>query len=138
MNIGAGSIIFQDLPRINAAIADGTFAHNQALLNAMNHAKTNNSTLHFIWFGWGGFVHSNVEHLYAPASSCEGYEVPNVMIHAFTDGRDLHRQQRGTNYIRRLLEYQNIGVGTLATIMEDFTRWIVIKNGTESRKRTML
>lgn len=120
MNIGAGSIIFQDLPRINAAIADGTFAHNQALLNAMNHAKTNNSTLHLFGLVGGGFVHSNVEHLYALLRVAKANEVPNVMIHAFTDGRD-SPPTAGTNYIRRLLdECQNIGVGTLATIMGRF------------------
>lgn len=120
MNIGAGSIIFQDLPRINAAIADGTFAHNQAIQNAINHAKTNNSTLHLFGLVGGGFVHSNVEHLYALLRVAKAAELQKVMIHAFTDGRD-SPPTAGTNYIRRLLdECQSIGVGILASIMGRF------------------
>lgn len=120
MNIGAGSIIFQDLPRINAAIADGTFSHNQALLNAIEHARTNNSTLHLFGLVGGGFVHSNVEHLYALLRVAKASGLQKVMIHAFTDGRD-SPPTAGTNYIRRLLdECQSIGVGTLASIMGRF------------------
>lgn len=120
MNIGAGSIIFQDLPRINAAIADGTFSHNQALLNAIEHAKTNNSTLHLFGLVGGGFVHSNVEHLYALLRVAKANGLQKVMIHAFTDGRD-SPPTAGTNYIRRLIdECQSIGVGILASIMGRF------------------
>lgn len=120
MNIGAGSIIFQDLPRINAAIADGTFAHNQAIVNAMNHAKNNNTTLHLMGLLGGGFVHSSVEHLYALLRVAKAMGVPKVLIHAFTDGRD-SPPTAGTNYVRRLLdECNNIGIGTLASIMGRF------------------
>lgn len=120
MNIGAGSIIFQDLPRINSAVADGSFQYNQAIVNTMNHVKTNNSTLHLMGLVGGGFVHSNVEHLYALLRVAKANGLSQVMIHAFTDGRD-SPPTAGTNYIRRLLdECEHIGVGTLASMMGRF------------------
>ncbi|PIX82043.1 MAG: hypothetical protein COZ34_00095, partial [Candidatus Pacebacteria bacterium CG_4_10_14_3_um_filter_34_15] len=65
LNIGAGHIVYQDLPRINMSIANGSFYQNEALLNAINHSKKNNSTLHLMGLIGAGGVHSNIEHLYA-------------------------------------------------------------------------
>src|SRR3989339_1095654 len=46
LNIGAGRIVYQDLPRINMAIAEGSFGENQAIQKVFEHVKTHNSTLH--------------------------------------------------------------------------------------------
>lgn len=120
MNIGAGSIIFQDLPRINSAIADGSFQYNQALVNTINHVKEHHSTLHLMGLVGGGFVHSNPEHLYALLRVAKAHQVERVLIHAFTDGRD-SPPTAGATYIKRLLdECQRIGLGTLASMMGRF------------------
>ncbi len=65
LNIGAGRIVYQELTRISKAIVDGDFFENEALLKAIENAKTHNSSLHL----WGllsdGGVHSHNSHLYA-------------------------------------------------------------------------
>ena len=65
LNLGAGRIVYQDLERINMAIADGSFFENKILTNAIEHAKKFSSNLHFMGLLGAGGVHSNIEHLFA-------------------------------------------------------------------------
>jgi len=117
MNMGAGSIIFQDLPRINAAIADGSFYVNRAFTSAIEHVKQNNSTLHLMGLIGSGFVHSNMEHLFALLNLAKNNGIERVLIHGFTDGRD-SPPTAGTNYIRRVMDHcQQVGVGEIASLM---------------------
>lgn len=88
LNMGAGKIVYQDLPRINMAIADGSFFQNQDLLNAIKHAQTNNSKLHLMGLMGGGGVHSDLTHLFALLRLCSENRFKNVFLHLFTDGRD--------------------------------------------------
>lgn len=118
LNIGAGRIVYQDLPRINMAIADGSFARNQAFTQAFEHVKRNNSVLHLIGLVGSGGVHSNLSHLYAflAAAKQEGFH-ENVYVHAITDGRD-SPPTSGIDYITQLQEHmKQLGVGQLATVM---------------------
>ena len=117
LNIGAGHIVYQDLPRINMAIADGSFYSNTAFLNAVNHVKTQNSTLHLMGLVGAGGVHSNIEHLYALLNFCKQQNVTKVYIHGFTDGRD-SPPTSGLSYVQQIMEQcKNIGVGEIATLM---------------------
>ncbi len=117
LNVGAGHIVYQDLPRINMSIANGSFFQNEALLNSINHAKKNNSTLHLMGLIGAGGVHSNIEHLYALLNLCKQQEITNVMIHGFTDGRD-SPPTSGINYVQQIMDNcENIGVGKIATLM---------------------
>lgn len=117
LNIGAGHIVYQDLPRINTSIANGSFYQNEALLNAINHAKKNNSTLHLMGLIGAGGVHSNIEHLYALLNLCKQQELKSVMIHGFTDGRD-SPPTSGINYVQQIMDNCEIlGVGEIATLM---------------------
>jgi len=117
LNIGAGHIVYQDLPRINMSIADGSFFSNQALLNAARHIQTNNSTLHLMGLVGAGGVHSNIEHLYALLNFAKQQGLTKVYIHAFTDGRD-SPPTAGIEYIRQLMNScEHMGVGQLATLM---------------------
>jgi 2,3-bisphosphoglycerate-independent phosphoglycerate mutase len=117
LNIGAGSIVYQDLPRINMSIADGTFAQNQAVLNAFNHVRQYSSTLHLMGLIGSGGVHSNIEHLYALLSVCKQQGIQKVYIHGFTDGRD-SPPTSGINYVQQIMTTcQNLGVGEVATLM---------------------
>src|SRR5258706_13896606 len=61
LNLGAGRIVYQDLQRINMSIADDDFFQNETLIAAINHAKENNSNLHFMGLIGAGGVHSNIE-----------------------------------------------------------------------------
>lgn len=117
LNIGAGHIVYQDLPRINMAIADGSFATTPAFLNAITHARNQNSALHIMGLVGAGGVHSNIEHLYALLNLCQQQNFTNVYIHAFTDGRD-SPPTSGITYLQQLEDHcQRVGVGKIATIM---------------------
>lgn len=117
LNIGAGHIVYQDLPRINMAIADGTFNTTTAFLNAIAHARTQNSALHLMGLVGAGGVHSNIEHLYALLNLCQQQNFSNVYIHAFTDGRD-SPPTSGITYIQQLNDHcTQMGIGKIATII---------------------
>lgn len=88
INLGAGLIVYQDLPRINMSIADGSFFQNPALMAAMAHVKAHKSSLHLMGLVGGGGVHSDLTHFYALLRMCHEQGVNSVFIHAFTDGRD--------------------------------------------------
>lgn len=88
LNIGAGRIVYQDLPRINMSIANGAFFNNEAFLKADKHAKDNNSNLHIIGLIGSGGVHSSNQHLYALLQFCKQQRTERVFLHLITDGRD--------------------------------------------------
>jgi 2,3-bisphosphoglycerate-independent phosphoglycerate mutase len=120
LNIGAGNIVYQDLPRINMAIADGTFETTPAFNNAFNHVKQNNSTLHLMGLIGAGGVHSNIEHLYALLNLCKKQGIVKVYIHGFTDGRD-SPPTSGINYVQQINDLcAKLGVGKIASLMGRF------------------
>jgi len=88
LNLGAGQIIYQYLPRITFAIRDGSFFKKPALLQAAKHVKKNNSSFHIIGLAGSGNVHSYIDHLYAILDFTKKENIKDVFIHAFTDGRD--------------------------------------------------
>lgn len=117
LNIGAGHIVYQDLPRINMSIADGTFYTNSGFHNAFNHVKAHNSTLHIMGLVGAGGVHSNIEHLFALLNLCKQEDISQVYIHAFTDGRD-SPPTSGINYIQQVIDHcAELGVGMIASLM---------------------
>lgn len=117
LNLGAGRIVYQDLARINMSIADGSFFSNEVLNNAIDHAKTHNSKLHFMGLVGAGGVHSNIEHLYALIQLASRKQFDNVFIHVFTDGRDSSPRSAMT-YISQLQELmKREGVGQIASVM---------------------
>ena len=117
LNIGAGRIVYQDLARINMAIADGSFFENPELLGAIDHARRNNSSIHLMGLLGAGGVHSNAEHLYALLSLMHKHNIQNVFIHVFTDGRDSPPNAAKT-YITELEKVcTREGVGKIASVM---------------------
>jgi 2,3-bisphosphoglycerate-independent phosphoglycerate mutase len=117
LNLGAGRIVYQDLARINMAIADGTFFKNQALLGAFEHAKKRGSCVHLMGLVGSGGVHANNEHLFALIQMAAKLGFKNLCIHLFTDGRDSPPTAAKT-YIQRLREViQNESVGQIVSIM---------------------
>ena len=87
MNIGAGRVVMQDLPRIDAAIADGSLAENAALKNYIAALKKSGGRCHLLGLLSDGGVHSHLNHLVALANIVADAGVP-VSVHAFLDGRD--------------------------------------------------
>lgn len=88
LNIGAGRIVYQELTRINKAIAEGDFFKNEEFLSAINHVKKNNSSLHIYGLVSSGGVHSAMNHLEALIKMAADNGLKNVYVHAFLDGRD--------------------------------------------------
>ena len=89
LNLGAGAVVKQDLARIDDAIADGSFFENEALLAACDRARRSpRGRLHLLGLVSDGGVHSGWEHIEATIELASQEGVPDVVFHAFTDGRD--------------------------------------------------
>ena len=86
MNLGAGRIVYQDLTRINKGIAEGAIGRNKVVQEMF--ARARGSRLHFLGLVSDGGVHSHVSHLVALANGAKAAGVSDIMVHAFTDGRD--------------------------------------------------
>lgn len=116
LNIGAGRIVYQDLTRISKAIDDGDFYTNEALLEAVNNCKKNNSSFHIMGLLSDGGVHTHNSHLYALLELAKKYNLGKVFVHCFMDGRDTPPTS-GINYVKELEEkIKDLGVGKIATL----------------------
>ncbi|MEM7057026.1 MAG: 2,3-bisphosphoglycerate-independent phosphoglycerate mutase [Pseudomonadota bacterium] len=87
-NIGAGRVVWMDLPKINNAIENGTFFSNEALALAMAQLKVTGGTAHIMGLLSPGGVHSHQKHIAMLATAFSSAGIP-VAIHAFMDGRDV-------------------------------------------------
>ena len=116
-NIGAGRVVFQDLPRITKSIADGDFFANPAYNHAMDACKEKGTALHLMGLLSDGGVHSHLEHLFALLKLAKDKGLERVYIHAFLDGRDVSPTS-GADFVARTVEKcREIGVGKIATVM---------------------
>ena len=86
LNLGAGRIVYQDLTRINKAIAEGELERNRVAQETF--AKARGHRLHFLGLVSDGGVHSHYQHLIALADAAHAAGVADILVHAFTDGRD--------------------------------------------------
>ena len=117
LNLGAGFPVLQDLPRINRAIADGSFRHTPALVVACRAALASGGRLHLMGLIGPGGVHAIDQHILATVelAFAEGLPSHRVLLHAFADGRDTPPQSVH-EYLPSLLE-QIGGRATLATLI---------------------
>jgi 2,3-bisphosphoglycerate-independent phosphoglycerate mutase len=95
LNIGAGRPVLQDLPRIDAAIADGSFYANEALVEAARIAVRGRRRLHLVSLIGPGGVHANDRHLVAIAELAHREGVEDLVVHALLDGRDTPPRSAG-------------------------------------------
>jgi len=127
LTIGCGTIIKQDLVRIDDAIEDGSFRKNIVLRNTMFLAKENNRPVHLVGLVSDGGVHSHVNHLCALIKMCKKNGVEPV-VHVITDGRDTSPKS-AKKYIAQLMEALDKYGGRIATItgrfyaMDRDSRW---------------
>lgn len=115
LNLGAGRVVFQDLSRINNAIADGSFFDNCALNNAVQYAKKNHSTLHIMGLCSNGGVHSHINHLKALIDLVGHLNCKDVVLHLFLDGRDTHIDS-GLGFVDEINDYikgKSVVIGSL-------------------------
>lgn len=92
MNIGAGRIVYQELERITRAIATGEICQAPAFREIIKYCKTNHRPLHLLGLVSDGGVHSHIQHLKGLVSLFTAAGLPEMFIHAFTDGRDTDPQ----------------------------------------------
>lgn len=116
LNIGAGRVVAQDLPRISSAIADGSFMENKTLLAACEHVRTASSTLHLVGLASTGGVHSHIRHLFAILRMAAQQKVTKVKIHASTDGRDAPTKSALAQIEKLESEIESMGIGHIASI----------------------
>ena len=117
LNIGAGRVVPQYLPRIISAIRDGSFFENEALKNATHHVKKNNSSIHFIGLVSSGSVHSYIDHLYGLLDLAKREGIANVFLHIFTDGKDSPPQEAAKLIMQLDERLRAQGQGSIATII---------------------
>jgi 2,3-bisphosphoglycerate-independent phosphoglycerate mutase len=102
LNLGAGAVVKQDLARIDDAVADGSFFENPALKGACEAARAGpRGRLHLMGLVSDGGVHSGWEHIEACIELAAREGVPDLVLHAFTDGRDTPPRS-GAGYLREL------------------------------------
>ena len=132
MNLGAGRIVYQDLAKINLAIANKTMNQEKPLMEAFDYANKNNKSVHFLGLVSDGGVHSHTSHLRGLIDVAQAEGVQNMFIHAFTDGRDVDPKS-GAKYISDLENYLQNTNAKLASIigryyaMDRDKRWERVK-----------
>ena len=103
LNIGAGRVVYQDLVKINRAIADNSIMQNKEVVSAYEYAKKTGKKLHLMGLVSTGGVHSSFEHLKKFCDIAREYGIDNAYVHCFMDGRDTDPKS-GQGYIRTLVE----------------------------------
>jgi len=133
MNLGAGRVVYQNLVRINMAVADKSFLKEKVLNSEFQFARDNHKKVHFIGLVSNGGVHSHINHLFGLLDAAAEYGLTeNVYIHAFTDGRDCDPHS-GKKFIQDLIEHTEHSTGKLASVigryyaMDRDKRWERIK-----------
>jgi 2,3-bisphosphoglycerate-independent phosphoglycerate mutase len=133
MNIGAGRIVYQDLTRIDASIADGSFTKNAALIQACAAAKQRDGTLHIFGLLSPGGVHSHEDHIFAMLDLARAKGVDSVAVHAFLDGRDTPPRSARASIEKLQKKCADVGNAIIATIsgryyaMDRDKRWERVK-----------
>ena len=132
MNLGAGRIVYQDLAKINLAVAHKTMSQEQPLIDAFQYAKDNNKAVHFLGLVSDGGVHSHTSHLRSLIDVSQDFGLEKVFIHAFTDGRDVDPKS-GKKYIEDLENYIKNSTVKIASVvgryyaMDRDKRWERVK-----------
>ena len=132
LNIGAGRVIYQDLVKINKECKTGEIRKNKVLVDAFSYARDNNKQVHFFGLMSDGGVHSLDKHLYSLCDMTMDFNLKNVFIHAFGDGRDTDPRS-GIGFMKSLLEHLKKSNGKVASFVGRFyamdrdKRWERIK-----------
>ncbi len=118
LNIGAGTIVYQDMTKIDVAIEDDSFFSNPVIKELLENTKKKNGRVHFMGLLSDGGVHSHINHLFALLKFANQEEVP-AYVHAFMDGRDT-APTSGIDYIKALLPQLETNKAKLASICGRF------------------
>lgn len=118
LNIGAGRVVWQDVVRIDQTLRKGKFPEVENIKAAFEHAQKTTKRLHLLGLVSDGGVHSHNQHLYGLLQTLKDhYDIPEVYIHFFGDGRDTDPKS-AARYMQELQDkIKEIGVGKLATVV---------------------
>ncbi len=116
LNIGAGFIVYQWITRIDQAIRTGEFSRNAALQQALADASSRGGTVHLAGLVSDGGVHSHTRHLLALLDTAQGAGVRNLLVHAFTDGRDTSPTSGADALATVEAKLTESGVGRIASV----------------------
>ncbi len=119
LNIGAGRVLYQDLVKINKAIADKSILKNKEIVSAFSYAKETGKAIHFMGLTSNGGVHSSLEHLFALCDIAKEYGLEKVYIHCFMDGRDTDPKS-GKGFIEEVEAHCKKSAGVIASIVGRF------------------
>lgn len=120
LTLGAGKVIFQHFPRITMAIKDGSFFSNPALTGAFSHARKTGGRVHILGLLTSGNVHASFEHLTALLRLAKAENMPGVLLHLFSDGRDSQPKEAPKLLQALRKEISAIGAGMIASISGRF------------------
>jgi len=118
MTMGCGTVLRQDLVKIDEAISNGSFKKNTVFIQAIEAAKKASRPIHLLGLVSTGGVHSHISHLYALLDLCKRYQVEPV-VHAITDGRDTAPHSFKYDLHDLLQHVKNAG-GRIATVSGRF------------------
>ena len=128
----AGRVVYQDLVKINKAIADRSILDNPEIKSAYSYCKENGKSLHLMGLTSTGGVHSSFEHIEALCDIAKEYGLENVYLHCFMDGRDTDPRS-GKGFIEQLQNHCEQSAGQIASIigryyaMDRDKRWDRVK-----------
>ncbi len=134
LNIGAGRVVYQDLVKINKAIADRSILKNPEIVAAYERAKATGKRLHLMGLTSTGGVHSSMDHLFALCDIAKEYGLEHVFVHCFMDGRDTDPES-GKGFVASVVEHCRQSAGEVATVvgryyaMDRDKRWERVKVG---------
>jgi 2,3-bisphosphoglycerate-independent phosphoglycerate mutase len=117
MNLGSGRIVYQELTKIDKAIADRVFFENAVLNQAMEKCVAGSGRLHLMGLASPGGVHSSLEHLYALVTLAKQHNIEEVFVHAFLDGRDTPPKS-AAGYVKQIeAKLAQLGLGKLGSVV---------------------
>lgn len=129
LNIGAGRVVYQDLLRIDRAVANCELGRNPVITDLFGRIRTRGSALHLMGLVSDGGVHSQLRHLLALLETAREQGLTKVFVHAILDGRDTPPDS-GVGYLAQLQAHiKQHAFGVLATVcgrfyaMDRDSRW---------------
>jgi 2,3-bisphosphoglycerate-independent phosphoglycerate mutase len=129
LNIGAGRVYYQTLPRINKSINDESFFENEGFLQALDQVKKNRSSMHLIGLISPGNVHASDKHCYALLELAKRHKIKKVYLHVILDGRD-SLYNGGIDFVKQLQKKMyELKIGEIASVsgryyaMDRDNRW---------------
>ncbi len=119
LNLGAGQVVYQSLPRINEALAHHELENNDVVKGMFEHLNTHDSRLHLVGVLSAAGVHGHIKHLFSILELCKEKGI-DPFIHVILDGRDTPPNE-GYWYVSKLKKkIEELGIGHIASMMGRF------------------